>query len=144
MTFPDMASPAEIGAVLQLKPLPQTPEELEYMVAAGLPKEALGASVQRLLTNLQDRRKLMNELVPEATYKRRTRLNAEESEKVARLARILAGAIHVWSSEPDAQRFLTTPHPQLDHRTPLEVARTELGARRVEGLLWAIYYGLPA
>lgn len=144
MSFPDMASPADIGALLKLEPLPQTPEELEEMVSAGLPKEALRASAQRLLIDIQDRRKLMNELVPEATFKRRTRLNADESEKVARLARILASAIHVWSSERDAQKFLTTPHPQLNDRTPLEVSRTEMGARRVEGLLWSIYYGLPA
>lgn len=50
--------------------------------------------MQRVLTDTQARRKLMNELVPEATFKRRTRLNAEESEKVVRLACILASAIY--------------------------------------------------
>jgi uncharacterized protein (DUF2384 family) len=32
----------------------------------------------------------------------------------------------------------------LEGRTPLEVAFTELGARRVEELLWKLFYGLPA
>lgn len=144
MSFPVLASPAEIGQVLKLNPLPETVEELEEMVREGLPKESLRASVQSLIDDLSARRELMNELVPEATFKRRTRLNLDESEKVARLARVLASAIHVWSSEHDAQVFLNTPHPELGGRTPLDVARTELGARRVEALLWALFFGIPA
>jgi uncharacterized protein (DUF2384 family) len=35
-------------------------------------------------------------------------------------------------------------HPLLDGRTPLDVAMTELGARRVEELLWKLFYGVPA
>jgi putative toxin-antitoxin system antitoxin component (TIGR02293 family) len=143
MSFPVLASPASIGQVLQLNPLPQTDEELDEMVRAGLPKRALRASVQDLFHDAKTRRHWMNELVPEATFKRRTRLNAEESEKIARLARVQASALHVWSSERDAQAFLQAPHPDLGERAPLEVAKTELGARRVEALLWSIFHGLP-
>jgi uncharacterized protein (DUF2384 family) len=32
----------------------------------------------------------------------------------------------------------------LEGRTPLEVSLTELGARRVEELMWKLFYGLPA
>ena len=35
-------------------------------------------------------------------------------------------------------------HPELEGRAPLELALTELGARRVEELLWKLFYGLPA
>jgi putative toxin-antitoxin system antitoxin component (TIGR02293 family) len=50
----------------------------------------------------------------------------------------------VWDDEADAREFLNTPHPLLDERAPLDVAMTELGARRVEELLWQLFYGLPA
>jgi putative toxin-antitoxin system antitoxin component (TIGR02293 family) len=130
--------------VLKLNPLPQTAEELEEMVCAGLPKTALRASVQGLFDDSRARRHWMNELVPEATFKRRVRLNLEESEKIARLARVQASAIHVWLSERDAQVFLNTPHPELGDRAPQDVAKTELGARRVEVLLWTLFHGIPA
>ncbi len=32
----------------------------------------------------------------------------------------------------------------LEGRPPVSVALSELGARRVEDLLWGLYYGLPA
>jgi uncharacterized protein (DUF2384 family) len=37
---------------------------------------------------------------------------------------------------------MTTPHPELDGRSPFDAAKTDLGARRVEGLLNALEYGL--
>ncbi len=36
------------------------------------------------------------------------------------------------------------PHPELNRRTPLDAALTELGARQVEQLLERIFYGVPA
>ncbi|WP_433983069.1 MbcA/ParS/Xre antitoxin family protein [Tunturiibacter empetritectus] len=38
---------------------------------------------------------------------------------------------------------MSKPHRELHGETPLEVARTELGARRVEDLLDKLFYGLP-
>jgi Protein of unknown function (DUF2384) len=40
-----------------------------------------------------------------------------------------------------AQRFLTTTHGQLEGQRPIDIALTELGARRVEELLWKLYHG---
>ncbi|MFD2272356.1 antitoxin Xre/MbcA/ParS toxin-binding domain-containing protein [Undibacterium arcticum] len=57
---------------------------------------------------------------------------------------MFATAEHVWDSEVDAREFLHTPHPLLNSQTPLDVSMTELGARRVEELLWKLFYGLPA
>jgi putative toxin-antitoxin system antitoxin component (TIGR02293 family) len=85
------------------------------------------------------------QIVSEATYKRRkTTLSTSESERTERLARIFATALYVWNSDEDARAFLTTPHPLLQGKTPLDVSLTELGARRVEELLWQLYYGIPA
>jgi uncharacterized protein (DUF2384 family) len=38
---------------------------------------------------------------------------------------------------------MTTPHPLLEGRTPIDVAETDLGARRVEDILAALEYALP-
>ena len=46
-------------------------------------------------------------------------------------------------NEAGAQRFLNTPHPELDGRMPLEVAVTEAGAARVEELIERGRHGLP-
>jgi uncharacterized protein (DUF2384 family) len=37
-----------------------------------------------------------------------------------------------------------TAHPLLGGNKPLDVAMTELGARRVEELLWRLFYGMSA
>ncbi|HEX5724321.1 MAG TPA: MbcA/ParS/Xre antitoxin family protein, partial [Longimicrobiaceae bacterium] len=84
-------------------------------------------------------------LVPRATRgRRRAALKPAESERVERLARVMALAEQVWEDTDDARAFLTAAHPLLDGRAPLELARTELGARQVEELLWKLEYSLPA
>jgi putative toxin-antitoxin system antitoxin component (TIGR02293 family) len=60
------------------------------------------------------------------------------------LTRVIAAAEYVWADQNDAREWLTTPHPGLDNKTPLQIAFTELGAHRVETLLDKILYGLPA
>jgi len=141
----NLVTPAQIAAVMALVPLPHSFAELDDLVRAGLPKSALRASVEHVTRTAEERRLLLFHIIPEATFKRRReRLNAEESEKAERMARIFATADYVWDSEDDAREFLNTPHPLLNGRTPLDVSMTELGARRVETLLWELFYGLPA
>ncbi|MFL5538724.1 MAG: HU family DNA-binding protein [Longimicrobiaceae bacterium] len=59
-------------------------------------------------------------------------------------ARIRELAIRVWEDEKNAEEFLNTPHPMLDGKTPLKLARTPEGYRRVTELLLKLEYGLPA
>jgi len=119
--------------------------DVDDLVAHGLPKGALRASVDRICLGGEDRKKLLYRIIPEATYKRRrTSLTSDESERAERLARIFATTEFVWNSEEDARLFLNTPHPMLKGRTPLDVSMTELGARRVEELLWKLFYGIAA
>ena len=130
---------------MALFPVPHSFAELDDRVAHGLPKDALKASVDRVHLVNEDRKRLLYRIVPEATYKRRRGvLTADESGRAERLARIFATADYVWNSEDDARAFLSAPHPVLQGRTPLDVSLTELGARRVEELLWKLYYGLAA
>jgi putative toxin-antitoxin system antitoxin component (TIGR02293 family) len=138
-------APEKIASVMAILPIPHSFAELDDLVAHGLPKAALKASVDRVCVSGEDRKQLLYRIVPEATYKRRrSHLTADESERAERLARVFATTNYVWNSEEDARAFLSTPHPMLQGRTPLDVSMTELGARRVEELLWKLYYGIAA
>jgi putative toxin-antitoxin system antitoxin component (TIGR02293 family) len=130
---------------MALVPIPHSFAELDELVSHGLPKNALKASVDRICLNNEDRKHLLYRIIPEATYKRRRdKLSVEESERAERLARVYATAQYVWNSDDDARAFLHAPHPMLQGRTPLDVSMSELGARRVEELLWKLYYGIAA
>lgn len=118
--------------------------DLEKTIALGLPKRALRTTVERVYLSTGDRRRAMFRVVPEATFKRRTRLSHDESERTERLARVIAAAEYTWGDRQDAREWLIKPHPELGKRTPLETAMSELGARRVEELLDRLFYAVPA
>lgn len=118
--------------------------ELDRTVASGLPKRALRSTAERIASLPAEARRVMYQVVPEATYKRRTRLSRLESERTERLARVIAAAEYVWNDREDAREWLLHAHPELGSRTPFELAFTELGARRVEELLDRLFYGVPA
>ncbi|MBI3047214.1 MAG: DUF2384 domain-containing protein [Acidobacteria bacterium] len=117
--------------------------DLEHVVRAGLPKRSLQLVARRAVEPGASVNDFVYSVVPPATFKRRSKLSAEESERTERLARVVALAHGVWDDDRDARAFLNRPHPLLDGETPLNVARTELGARRVERLLHDIEHGLP-
>ncbi len=140
-----LVTPEKIASVLALSSIPHSFAELDDLVTQGLPKLSLKASVDRVCLSGEDRKKLLYQIIPEATYKRRRiKLSADESERAERLARVFATTEFVWNSEEDARLFLSAPHSMLQGRTPLDVSMTELGARRVEELLWKLFYGIAA
>ncbi|HEX5726782.1 MAG TPA: antitoxin Xre/MbcA/ParS toxin-binding domain-containing protein [Longimicrobiaceae bacterium] len=119
--------------------------DLQEVVADGLPVGALDEAVAYVGATRKEAEQLKDLLVPRATRgRRRAALKPAESERVERLARVMALAEQVWEDRNDARAFLTAAHPLLDGRAPLELARTELGARQVEELLWKLEYSLPA
>jgi putative toxin-antitoxin system antitoxin component (TIGR02293 family) len=118
--------------------------DLNDAVERGLPKATLRIVVQHIFPDASDQRALMQRIVPEATYKRRRdRLSPAESQRTERLARVVAIAEDVWQDRDQARRFLTTPHPEIGGKTPVDAALTELGARQAEEVMARIVYGLP-
>jgi len=118
--------------------------DLERLVSAGLPKRSLQLVARRAVEPGASVSAFIYSVVPSATFKRRTRLSVAESERTERIARVVALAESLWGDEDEARAFLNRPHPLLEDETPLNVARTEIGARRVEHLLHDIEHGLPA
>lgn len=132
-----------ISRILGLKPL-SSARELESAVAEGLPKRSVSRLAARLYPDTREALRYRSTIVPLATWKRRTtKLSPAESERTERVARVLALAEYVWDDEETARRWMFTPHPELDRRSPADAARSELGARSVEDLLNRILYGLP-
>jgi putative toxin-antitoxin system antitoxin component (TIGR02293 family) len=118
--------------------------ELNDAVERGLPKATLRNVARHVFSDAAEQRAMMHRIVPEATFKRRReRLSPSESERTERLARVVATAEDVWQDRAQARRFLTTPHPEIGGKTPLDAALTELGARQAEEVMARIIYGLP-
>lgn len=120
--------------------------ELDKLVQKGLPKQALERTLHTAYPERSELKQFQAQVIPIATWKRRkTRLSAVESERTERLARVTAMALEAWNGEEEAAReWLRTPHKELGDVAPIQAALTELGARRVEKILTAIIYGLPA
>ena len=136
---------AKIAQVLGLRRKVSSVEQLEQQIEAGLPKTSLGAVARHVYGASPDAAALMQRVIPSATFHRRgEELKPQEGERVERLARVIATAEQVWDSEQDARAFLSTGHAMLGGKRPIEVALTELGARRVENLLWSLFHGVAA
>ena len=140
-----VVGPGRIAQVLGLRRRVTSVEQLEQQVEAGLPRASLGTVARHVYGTSPDAAALMLRVIPAATFHRRgAGLKPHEGERVERLARVVATAEHVWDSAVDARAFLSTAHPMLGGKRPIEVALTELGARRVESLLWSLFHGVAA
>jgi putative toxin-antitoxin system antitoxin component (TIGR02293 family) len=86
----------------------------------------------------------ISEKTLERRLKARARLKPDESERVARLMRIISRAASVLESEEHAREWLKRPLRELGGLTPLQLAATEPGAREVERVLGRLEHGIFA
>jgi putative toxin-antitoxin system antitoxin component (TIGR02293 family) len=71
------------------------------------------------------------------------RLQPDESDRLVRLSRIFGLALELLEGDVEAaRRWLGQSHAVLGGATPLEMARTELGAREVEALIGRLEHGV--
>lgn len=122
----------------------RTLDELREAVENGLPVEALDRAVHHIIGEGPEASELKYRIVPKTTLqRRRKRLNPEESQRLERLARMAALAEEVWEDPALAREFLTSRQPQLGGERPVDLARSDLGTRQVEELLFRLEYSLP-
>lgn len=122
----------------------RTVRELRTAVETGFPVEALDSVTRYVAGDERGAAELKYRIVPKTTLHRRERLTPEESQRLERLARVAALAEEVWEDRALAHEFLNAPQPQLGGERPIDLARSDLGAREVEELLMKLEYGLPA
>ena len=136
-----VASAAEL---LGVKPKnTETALTLAYSVEKGLPVSALDKLAGRVSPN--DVRRFTYRVVPKPTLERRRKnkqpLSSEESDRLARVAKVFAFGIDVFRDEAKVRSFLERPHPMLDDRAPLELAlATGPGADAVINLMGRAAY----
>ena len=142
----DTPRPAAAGRRRSQAPPAPSPSPLliEKAVEGGLPRTALRHVAERIAGSDPAKIAALEwGVVPKTTLERRgTRLSLQESERTERLARLFVHARRALGTEAEARAFMTAPHPELDGRTPIEAARTDLGTSRAEQILNALEYGL--
>lgn len=118
--------------------------ELSEYVKEGFPFQAFVLLSESMdLTNQQ-----LAELVQisERTLVRRSkagRLKAEESERLLRFSRLFTMALELFDGDQLAAReWLAAESRALQGKSPLEVGKTEVGAREVENLITRLEYGV--
>ena len=84
--------------------------------------------------------------IPMTTMARRRRagrFSPEESDRLLRIARVVADAIQLFEAdEAAARRWLNTPTAALAGRTPIDCIANEHGARLVEDLIGRLEHGV--
>ena len=85
-------------------------------------------------------------IIPDRTLDRRIAkgemLKIEEADGLARLLRVVKAARDLFENDENAAGWLRSPIPSLDDRIPIEMARTDVGAREVEAVLLRMAHGV--
>lgn len=119
------------------------PGDLIPVVRSGLRYQSFEALLERL--KLSREQALEALALPRRTMARRkeeSRLSADESDRLYRLARIAARAEEVLGASEQARRWLVEPNRALGSVAPLSLLDTDEGARQVEAILGRIEHGV--
>ncbi len=91
---------------------------------------------------------LLEVVIPARTLKhrrqRREPLSIDESDRLARVARLYQLAVRVFGNPEKARKWLSRPKHRFEERTPLAMMRTDQGGRGVEEMLYQIDEGVFA
>jgi putative toxin-antitoxin system antitoxin component (TIGR02293 family) len=124
---------------------PRDSQEGIRCLLEGLPTEGWDRLVERLGISEQQLARVVH-IPPTTLYRRKQRghFTPEESERLWRLARLVIHADQVFRTPEGVARWFSQPNRALGGATPLEYARTPLGAEEVERVLERILDGGPA
>jgi putative toxin-antitoxin system antitoxin component (TIGR02293 family) len=119
--------------------------ELEFVNAVrdGLPTSAVDAMLEDATLSLGELEQLV---IPRRTLAHRRklgqRLSRDESDRLSRVARVVASANETFQAREVAARWLRQGNRALGGATPLELLGTGDGARLVEDVLGRIAHGI--
>jgi len=131
----------QIADWLGIHPL-RTAGQMLQVVEGQLPTSAIGRLIALGLT----RHEVDVLVIPLRTLQHRRsnreKLTVEESDRLLRVLRLLSHAESVYGSRDRALNWLRRPVAKLNKRAPIDVMRTDTGARIVEELLVQIDEGI--
>ena len=124
-----------------------SPADLIDRVETGFSMAALARVQRHVGLDEREAAAIMGTSVRTLARRRKAgRLEAEESDRLYRIARLFERAVEVFGGDAEAadeaRLWLRMPQWGLGDETPLAYARTETGAREVEALLNRIDYGV--
>jgi putative toxin-antitoxin system antitoxin component (TIGR02293 family) len=117
--------------------------ELRARIKRGLPYRALESVRKRLGLSVPETATVLH--MPLRTLARRKqgrKLDAHESDRLYRLARVAAHAFAVFGTEDKAATWLRRPNRSLHGETPIHLLDTDVGARQVEEILGRLEHGI--
>jgi putative toxin-antitoxin system antitoxin component (TIGR02293 family) len=117
-------------------------DQLREKVKAGLPYASFEALIGKFGLAREEAAAALH--LPKRTIARRKKerkLQADESDRLLRLARISALAAATLGSEEKALWWLRRPNRALGNQAPLDLVDSDIGARQVEEVLGRIDHG---
>lgn len=124
--------------------LTATDDTLMRMTLKGLDIFVIVSLIQKLSVSIPEFANYIG--ISRATLDRKIRghkpLDMIQSDRLMRYTHLWKLAVHLWGNEEAAQQWLTMPEPSLSGVSPLEHAKTEIGARQVEDLMGQIAHGI--
>jgi putative toxin-antitoxin system antitoxin component (TIGR02293 family) len=116
--------------------------DLQAAIREGFPQRVIEELMQAAELSIKELAACLD-LSPRSLQRRRRegRLARYESDRVYRLARIIALAKSSLGGHDLATRWLKRPNRALGGKAPLAIIDTELGARAVENVLGRIAFG---
>ncbi len=121
---------------------PESEFELAAIIETGLPTSSLSFLREKGLTFSE----IAEIVIPPRTLKHRKsrgeNLSHEETDRMVRLALIVALAENVFGDHAKALIWLRTADDRIGGRTPMSMLKTEAGGRLIEGMLWQIDEGV--
>ena len=118
--------------------------DLARLVQRGLPLAVLDQVEAAGFSKLEIDRLIIPHRTRSHRKNKRQPLSLDESDRVVRLLRIQSLAEDVFAEPGNASRWLREPLRMLDDKAPLELARSESGARLLKQLLATIDSGAAA
>ena len=116
--------------------------DLQAAIREGFPQQVIGEIMGAADLSIKEVAAALD-LSPRSLQRRRRegRLARHESDRIYRLARLLALAKSSLGSRDAASRWLKRANRALGGKAPLDMIDTEIGARAVENVLGRIAFG---
>ena len=132
----------ELGGAQTLGRTLSSDRDLRDAIREGFPPAVVEGLMRSAGLTLKELAQSLD-LSPRSLQRRRHggRLARYESDRIYRLARIVALANEYLGGQEQATRWLKRPNRALGGVAPIDAIDTELGARQVENVLGRIAYG---